>query len=242
MVWLYCGAIVDRGNRLDQPLNIAGLEVLVTRKRIKTLRLRVCPPDGQVRISAPLRASENHIRALVEEKLSWIKKHRDDFLSRPRNEPFRFVSGETHYVFGELLPLRVSEVTGRARVELGDDELLLSIKPGTPCQQRERLLDEWYRRALKSRLPSLITTWQPVIGREVAAWGVKKMKTRWGTCNISERRIWINLELAKRPPQCLEYILVHEMVHLLERHHNRRFYNYMDKFMPHWRDIDKLLK
>jgi predicted metal-dependent hydrolase len=114
-------------------------------------------------------------------------------------------------------------------------KLILYVRPNTTTANRELVLNEWYRDELKKRIPALIAKWEPIIGREVAGWGVKRMKTKWGSCNIPQRRLWLNLELAKKPPECLEYILVHEMVHLLERHHNDAFRAYMDKFLPHWR-------
>ena len=116
-----------------------------------------------------------------------------------------------------------------------NNTLELRVRPGTNGQDREAALHRWYRQLLRDQIPKLIAKWEPVIGVNVAEWGIKRMKTRWGTCNITPRRIWLNLELAKKPPSCLEYILVHEMVHFLERHHNEAFREYMDRFMPQWR-------
>jgi len=146
------------------------------------------------------------------------------------------VSGESHYLLGRRYRLRVLEQDGPNRIELkGNSELAIRDRPGTGRDKREQVLNEWYRRHLKSLVPGLIARWQPVIGVRVADWGVKKMKTRWGSCNVRDQRVWLNLELAKKPPHCLEYVLVHEMVHLLERHHNKRFKALMDQFMPQWR-------
>jgi predicted metal-dependent hydrolase len=145
------------------------------------------------------------------------------------------VTGESHYFWGHRYRLEVIERHGKHEVVIkNNNKLRLIVNPGTSRANRELVLNEWYRAALKQRLPNLIAKWEPIIGCEVAEWGIKKMKTKWGSCNISQRRLWLNLELAKKPPECLEYILVHEMVHLLERHHNDNFRAHMDTFMPQW--------
>lgn len=139
-------------------------------------------------------------------------------------------------MWGKRYLLDVVERTGKHEVVIKSSKrLTLFVSPNTTRANRELVLNEWYRAALKERVPDLIAKWEPIIGLQVAEWGIKKMKTKWGSCNISQRRIWLNLALAKKPPECLEYILVHEMVHLLERYHNDQFRTYMDKFMPQWR-------
>ncbi|MBU0960972.1 MAG: M48 family metallopeptidase, partial [Proteobacteria bacterium] len=133
--------------------------------------------------------------------------------------------------------------SGRHHVSLGsDDRIRLHVSNGTTSLKRIQLLHEWYRAQLKIRIPGLLERWQPRVQRKVSEWHIKKMKTRWGTCNITKSRIWLNLELAKKPEECLEYILVHEMVHLLERCHNKQFYEHMDRLLPMWRNVDRLLK
>jgi predicted metal-dependent hydrolase len=145
------------------------------------------------------------------------------------------VTGESHYLWGHRYRLEVIERHGKHDITIKNNQkLLLTVSPDTTRTNRELVLNEYYRTALKQRIPGLIAKWEPIIGREVAEWGIKKMKTKWGSCTISQRRIWLNLELAKKPPECLEYILVHEMVHLLERHHNDNFRAHMDTFMPQW--------
>ena len=145
------------------------------------------------------------------------------------------VSGESHYFLGRRYRLRVTERSGPNRVSLnGTSELTMQVQPSTDRDKREQLLNDWYRRRLKELVPDLIAKWQPVVGVQVADWGIKKMKTRWGSCNTRDHRVWLNLELAKKPPRCLEYVLVHELVHLLESHHNDRFKALMDQFMPQW--------
>ncbi len=146
------------------------------------------------------------------------------------------VRGESHYYLGKRYLLRVIEETGTARIVLRNRSTMeLHVQPGANAEQREQVLLRWYRRQLRALIPSLLENWSPRLGVEVAEWGIKKMKTKWGACNIDARRIWLNLELAKKPVLCLEYIVVHEMAHLLERHHNDRFIAIMDKVMPQWR-------
>jgi predicted metal-dependent hydrolase len=216
--------------------------VEVIRKPIKNLHLSVHPPEGRVRVSAPTRTDDEAVRLAVVSKLRWIQRHQQTFAGQPRQSPRQMVGGESHYFLGRRYRLRVMEHEGPNEVILkGNMELTLRVRPGTNRDKRQQVLNDWYRRHMKSIIPELIQKWQPVIGVEVTEWGVKKMKTRWGSCNIRDRRVWLNLELAKKPPQCLEYVLVHEMVHLLERHHNDRFKGFMDQFMPHWRMYKDLL-
>ena len=208
----------------------------VVRKPIKNLHLSVHPPEGRVRVSAPSRIDDEAVRLAVVSRLRWIRRHQQTFADQPRQSRREMVSGESHYFMGRRYRLRVLEHNGPNRVSRnGNSELTMYVRPDTGRDKRERLLNEWYRRHMKSLVPDLLSQWQPVIGVEVADWGVKRMKTRWGSCNVRDHRVWLNLELAKKPPHCLEYVLVHEMVHLLERHHNDRFKTLMDLFLPQWR-------
>ena len=217
-------------------IDVSGIQVEVVRKAIKNLHLGVYPPAGRVRVAVPMQIDDEAIRLAVISKLSWIHRQQARFAEQPRQSQREMVSGESHYFQGRRYRLRVIEENASPRVLLkGNATLYLYVRPGTDADKRERILNEWYRRELKALLPDLITKWESEIGVQVADWGVKKMKTRWGTCNISACRIWVNLELAKKPLQCLEYILVHEMLHLIERHHNDHFKELMDRFMPQWR-------
>jgi predicted metal-dependent hydrolase len=208
----------------------------VLRKPIKNLHLSVHPPEGRVRVSAPQRIDDEAVRLAVISRLRWIRRHQKAFAEQPRQSQREMVSGESHYFLGRRYRLRVTEHRGPSQVILsGNSELTMLVRPGTGREKREQLLNEWYRRHMKEITPDLIAKWQPIVGVQVADWGIKKMKTRWGSCNTQDRRVWLNLDLAKKPPQCLEYVLVHEMVHLLERHHNERFKSLMDRFMPQWR-------
>lgn len=223
-------------NTNNHAITVNNIEVQVVRKDIKNLHLAVYPPDGRVRVAVPLHITDDNVRLAVITKLSWIKKQQAAFKAQPRQSAREMVSGESHYFLGRRYRLEVIERHGHHEVVVkNSSKLSLYVKPNTTPANRELALNEWYRAELKQRLPALIAKWEPIIGQPVAEWGIKKMKTKWGSCNISHRRIWLNLELAKKPPECLEYILVHEMVHLLERHHNDTFRTHMDHFLPNWR-------
>ncbi len=221
---------------------VADIAVQVWRKPVKNLNLAVYGPDGRVRVSVPLFTSDKRVRQVVMARMGWIRKQQARFRMLPVQEELQAVSGELHYLFGQTYPLEVIEGSGRHHVSLDGDRIRLHVRKGTASVKRIQLLNEWYRAQLKIRVPALLEQWQPRVQRRVNEWHIKKMKTRWGTCNIGKSRIWLNLELAKRPEECLEYILVHEMVHLLERGHSERFYAHMDRLLPRWRNVDTLLK
>ncbi len=223
---------------LQLPGDIA---VEVTRKDIRTLRLGVHPPDGRVTVSAPMAMTEESIRAFVLARLGWIRKHRQKQLTQGYVVAHSYTDGESHYFSGRRYVLKVVESRDATRVVLGHDVLVMKVRPGASAERRRYLLDEWYRQQLKAAVPGLIAGYQPHMGVRVHAFGVKRMRTRWGTCNPRARRIWLNLELAKKPPECLEYIVVHEMVHLLEPCHNARFHALMDSYLPRWRLYKDLL-
>jgi len=219
-----------------QQIRIDSLVIDVIRKDIKHMYFAVYPPNGRVRVSAPRRMDDEAIRKAVASKLPWIKRHQAKFEGQERRTPLEYVSGESHHYQGQRYLLNVIYHKGPPKVALRNNATLdLFVRTGSDAKKRERALMDWYRQQLKRAIPPLITKWEPIIGEDVADWGVKRMKTRWGSCNIKARRIWLNLELVKKPSCCLEYIIVHEMVHLLERLHNDRFVAHMDKFMPDWR-------
>ncbi|WP_460677681.1 M48 family metallopeptidase [Hymenobacter coalescens] len=222
---------------MSKTVLIDGLAVEVVRKSIRTLRVTVYPPHGRVRIAAPLRLPEASIHAFILARRAWIEKHQARFAAQALPLEYAYLSGETHYYQGRPYQLRVhAQPEGRMRVQLGEEPYLDLYAPATSTPEvRALALQAWYRARLKEQVPALLARWQPVVGAEAAAWGVKQMKTRWGTCNIRARRIWLNLELIKKPVECLEYVVVHELVHLHERLHNARFWGLMDQFMPDWR-------
>jgi predicted metal-dependent hydrolase len=215
---------------------VRGLVVDVVRKNIKHLHLAVYPPAGRIRVAVPLRVNDEAVRLAVITRLAWINGHRRKFAGQERQSAREYVSGESHYFQGRRYRLNVVYQDALAHVAVRNKRTLdLFVRQGSDTAQRERVLRAWYRWQLKALIPPLIAKWESAIAVQVAEWGVKQMKTKWGVCNIKARRIWLNLELAKRPIQCLEYVIVHELVHLQERRHNERFVNLMDKFMPHWR-------
>lgn len=219
-----------------EQLHIANLDIDVIRKDIKNMHLAVYPPTGRIRLAAPSRTDDEVIRLFAISKLAWIKRHIKNFKSQDRETPRDFVSGESHYFQGRRYLINVIEHDGRNKVEIKNHkEINLFVKTGTSKAEKARVFKEWHRKELKAQIPEIIEKWEKVMGVKAHAWGVKHMRTKWGTCNTIEKRIWINLELAKKPKNCLEYIIVHELVHLLERSHNDHFIALMNKFMPKWR-------
>jgi len=209
--------------------------VEVVRKDIKNLHLGVYPPNGRVRVAVPLRLNDEAVRLAVISRLGWIRRQQNGFDQQNRQSEREMITGESHYVQGRRYRLNVIEYDGPASVSLPNNTTMeLRVRPGTDREKREAVLHRWYRQQLRKQIPELVAKWEPEVGVTVAEWGIKKMKTRWGTCNVDARRIWLNLELAKKPAVCLEYILVHEMVHFLERHHSERFRELMDRLMPQW--------
>ena len=222
-------------------IEIGAITMQLNRKAIKNLHISVLPPNGRVRVSAPESMTETAIRMAVISRIPWIKKQQSDFAKQPRQSDREMVSGECHYLWGRRYRLNLIERSGKHEIKLGRGRLHLYVNPATTLENKALVLSSYYRDALKARIAELLPIWEDRIGVTAADWGVKKMKTKWGSCNIQAKRIWLNLELAKKPPECLEYILVHELVHLLERNHNERFMRSMDKLLPDWRERRDLL-
>jgi hypothetical protein len=215
---------------------VSDLVVDVVRKKIKNLHLGVYPPNGRVRVAAPLHIDDEAVRLAVISRLSWIKRQQARFASQERQSAREYVSGESHYFQGSRYLLDVVYRNAPPEVVLHNStHMTLFVRPNSDTFQRERVLLRWYRQQLRAQIHAIIAKWEPVIGVQVSEFRIKQMKTKWGTCNIEQRRIWLNLELAKKSPRCLEYIIVHELVHLLERKHNERFVALMDQFLPQWR-------
>jgi len=216
-------------------ITLGNISIDVVRKDIKNLHLGVYPPKGRVRIASPLKIDDEAVRLFAISKMAWIKKQQLKFETQERQSERRFVSGESHYYKGNRYLLNVIYHNAAPKVEIRNKTYIdLYVRVGSTLEQREKVLIEWYRKQLKDQIPALIDKWQKIIGVEVSDCGIKKMKTKWGSCTIEKRRIWLNLELAKKPEHCLEYIIVHEMVHLMERNHNNHFVACMDKLMPQW--------
>lgn len=217
-------------------LAVAGIDVDVIYKAIKHIHISVYPPDGRVRVAAPYRVGDEAVRLAVVQRLPWIRREQDRLRNAPRQAERRFVSGETHFVWGERYRLDVSR-TGRHGVELQGKTLWLIAPKGSDPATRQRVLDRFYRRQLAGALPPLLEKWQAIIGEHVDKVVIRRMKTKWGSCSQETRSIRINLELASKNPRCLEYVVVHELTHLLERSHNDRFRSLMDEHLPGWRAI-----
>jgi predicted metal-dependent hydrolase len=216
-------------------IRLGKLSVDVIRKDIKNVHLSVYPPTGKVRISAPERMSLDTIRVFAISKLSWIKKQQNKFLNQNREASRDYISRESHYYMGKRYLLKVVEQDVPAKVLLKHSTLELYVRPKTSKIKRQEILENWYRQRLKEFVPELISKYEKLMRVDVSDFGIKKMRTKWGTCNREAKRIWLNLELAKKEKHFTEYIIAHEMTHLLERHHNDRFVAMMDKLIPHWR-------
>ena len=223
-------------------IKVSNIIVDVIKKDIKNIHLAVYPPSGRVRIAVPLKTSDESVRLFIISKISWIKKQKAKFENTDRQSERNYLTRESHYYQGKRYLLNVIEQKGPAKVEIRNKKFIdIYLKKGSTISRRERILTEWYRKQLKEQVPPLLKKWEKIVGVKTEDWGIKQMKTKWGTCNIKAKRIWLNLELIKKPEHCLEYIIVHELVHLLERNHNERFIAHMDKFLPPWRSYKKQL-
>ena len=216
-------------------IDIGEIAVNVIRKNIKNVHLSVYPPHGNVRISAPLRMNIDTIRVFAISKLDWIKKHQQKICSQVRETPREYIDRESHYLWGKRYLLNLIEIEAPAYLELQHDCMVLQIRPDATTDRKRAIVDEFYRHQIEIAIPPLIAKWEKLMGLQVNSFTVRKMKTKWGSCTPSLQTIRFNLELAKKPAECLEYVVVHEMVHLLEPSHNKRFVAFMDSFMPKWR-------
>ncbi|MGO9257657.1 MAG: M48 family metallopeptidase [Bryobacteraceae bacterium] len=216
-------------------IDLGGISVEVIKKDIKNVHLSVYPPTGKVRISAPLRMNLDNVRVFAVSKLGWIRQQQKKVQEQER-EPLReYLDRESHYVWGKRYLLKVIEKDAAAVVELMHSQLVLQVRPATGEEKKQAILEEWYRTQLKAAIPPLIAKWEPLMGVRVERCFVRRMKTKWGSCSRASANIRLNTDLARKPRECLEYIVVHEMVHVLEPTHNSRFIALMDRFMPTWR-------
>jgi hypothetical protein len=223
-------------------MTVSGLSVAVVRKGIKNLHLGVYPPDGRVRVAVPRTVSDAAVRVAVIGKLRWIRRQQAAFQGQARETEREMISGESHYYQGRRYRLRVVRSEGKSEIVLrGQRVMELRVRAEMTVEQRQQVLHRWYRDRLRELIPPLLDKWQAVLRVKLADWGIKAMKTKWGSCNAEARRIWLNLELAKKPPECLEYLVVHELVHLRVRKHDERFFGVMDRSLPSWRATRKLL-
>lgn len=221
---------------------VSGIDIQVVKKDIKNLHIAVYPPDGQVRVTIPSHVTEENVRLAILSKLGWIKQKQKDFSNQPRQSEKKYLTGEYHYFQGKRYYLELLNSDGKPEIRtFKSGKIKMFVRRDAKIETKEKLLNNWYRNELKQLIPGLLKKWQPIVGKEAAFCGVRKMKTKWGSCNTTKAHIWINLELAKKPIECLEYIIVHELTHLHERHHNIRFKRLLEDFMPEWRSIRNIL-
>ena len=213
---------------------LGNIAVDVVLKDIKNVHLSVYPPLGKVRISAPSRMKVDTIRLYAISKLDWIKQQQKKLREQERETPREFLGRESHYVWGKRYLLEVVEKDSAPTIKLMHSKIRLQVRSGSDEDKKQEILDAWYRDQLKAAIPPLVAKWEPLLNVRVNGFIVRRMKTKWGSCSPGLRTIRINTELAKKPPECLEYITVHEMIHLLEPTHNNRFVTLMNKFMPTW--------
>ncbi|MDY0287671.1 MAG: SprT family zinc-dependent metalloprotease [Sphaerochaeta sp.] len=216
-------------------ISVLDVDIEVVRKNIKNVHLRVYPPDGFVRVSVPAEMKTEAIRLFLVEKLGWIRKQQKAFRQTERQSSREFLQRESHYFLGDRYLLEVVEGFESQRVYLKNKKTLtIHLRPEASSSKAQDVMDVFYRTELKKIIAEYIPIWEEKIGVKVEEWQIRKMRTRWGTCNPEKKRIWLNLELAKKPSRCIEYIIVHEMMHLLERNHNEHFVNLMDTYLPNW--------
>ena len=224
-----------------QQVTVENLVIDIIRKKIKNIYLKIYSSTGKIQISAPAKMKEHVLQDIISSKLAWIQSRIDKLPTICPERHYEYIAGEQHYFQGDQYILNIIHRPRGYQVALRAPYLDLHAPAHTERKQREKALLQWYRNELKISIAQLVTVWEPVIGVSIAEIGVKQMKTKWGTCNSRMRRIWLNLELAKKPLRQLEYVVVHEMVHLLERSHNSRFRSFMDQFLPDWRERKKHL-
>ena len=223
-------------------ITVNNIEIELHKKKIKNLHLRVRYIDSKVLVSAPKYVKEEDIRDFIISKMPWIIKQQERFKNLPQIKERLYITGETVFLWGKSYLLKVIHKKGRNNVYINSGEIVLAVEEDSTVEKREKILNNWYRDHIKKAIPSLIEKWQPVIGVQTNDWGVKNMKTRWGTCNVVAKRIWLNLQLTQKPLICLEYVVVHELVHLIEKKHDKAFFALMDRFLPNWRATKLQLK
>lgn len=222
-------------------IQIADISVEIVKKNIKNMHLSVLPPDGRVRVSAPLSMPDEAITMFVRTRLGWIRKQQAKFEAQPRQSEREFVSGETLYVWGRQYFLQVEYSYKGNSLALDGNKAVLTVRKESTVKQREAFVNEWYRSLLKAEVEKYLPKWERITGLYCSSWQSKYMTTRWGTCNTNTRKIWLNLQLAKKPIECLEYVILHELAHLKVKNHGATFVAILDQYMPYWRELKKQL-
>ena len=222
-------------------LDLGELNAEVTRKAIKHVHLSVLPPAGKVRVAAPQSMALETIRLFVISKLAWIRVQQRKLQAQARETPREFLNKESHYLWGKRYLLEIHHAEAAPAVNLTPRQLQLQVRPGSDQARCEALMDGWYRQQVRGAVPALLAKWEPVLGVKAGRVFIQRMKTKWGSCTPESGHIRLNTDLAKKPPECLEYIVVHELVHLLEPTHNARFSALMDLYLPHWQQLRRQL-
>lgn len=217
------------------------IEIELTFKSIKNIHLSVHPPFGRVTLSAPAHIDREQLRVYLTTKLSWIRKEQKKIRLQEREPQHLFISGESHYLFGKRYLLKITEATSRPKVILHHSKIELVVPFNSSQIYREEKLYQWYRKQLRKVLQDIIDKQSTIMNVCPQKYGIRKVKTKWGSCNDSAQSLWFNIELVKKPIECIEYIVIHELVHLLERHHNKNFVTLMNKYLPNWQLRKKLL-
>ena len=215
---------------------VSNISVEVIRKNIKNMHLAVLPPDGRVRVSAPTQLTDEAITMFVRTKLGWIKKQQEKFQQQPRQSERQYVSGETLYVWGKQYFLQVEYSYKGNALTLSGDKAILTVRKESSPKQRGSFVNEWYRSLLKQEVAKYLPKWEKTTGLYCSSWQSKYMTTKWGTCNPTSKKIWLNVQLAKKPIECLEYVILHELAHLKVHNHGPEFTAILDQYMPYWRD------
>ena len=220
---------------------ISGIPIDIHKKNIKNMHLQIKPPNGQVVISAPLSMDDKAIEVYARTNLGWIKKQIEKFQQQPRSAKRQYVSGETMYIWGKQYYLSFVPDSRKNSFKIQGNSIVLSMRKNSTVKQREKYIREQYRRLLKGGIEKILPKWEQITGLHCESWQIKYMITRWGTCNTEKKKLWFNLQLAQKPVECLEYVILHELIHLKERTHNSIFIAYMDMYMKNWREVRKEL-
>lgn len=222
---------------------VCDIEITIIKRDIKDMFIRVVPPCGEVQVTVPRSASPDAIRMFVILKLPWIKNQRQkqNFNKQPCQTQIQYETGESHYLWGKRYILDVNYSKIYNEVKISGEKLILNLRQKSTSEQKERILKEWYREQLKQKVPEVLEKCENTVGIKCNKCQIRDMKTKWGNCNLEKKVIWLNLQLVKKAPECLDYVITHELVHLLERKHNDIFMEYMDKFLPNWRIAKDIL-
>lgn len=215
---------------------VNGIEVDVQKKNIKNIHLSVLPPDGKVRLSVPLDTKDNVINAFIRTRISWIKEQQESFSSQLRQTEREYVSGETVYLFGNQYFLKVIH-SNKNSISIDGKTIIMAVRNNTPTESKEKLMNDWYRDLLKPQIEKRLKNLSEITGEQASIWQIQIMKTKWGSCNPDKKRLLFNLQLAKKPYECIDFVVTHEFCHLFDRTHGKVFVSKMDELLPRWREL-----